>query len=292
MEPNHEIPPEPPALPTPLTPPPVAPPPPPAEVFFGVNSGRITFREFRWGGSFLNAIIALLFSRLGTKFPNSTDDPNVPSLRRYRVGFDQFPPEVAERFEQKLPELRSLGFDGFVFHRIVDVNNSTWIYTATAAHSSGNAWVRLHHRIWTTPNPARLHLFPMFLTRFTDGTWLWSSGGKPDLLAPKECETVFATGASASAIWDGHQRQVGEMSATKTVNPVSQGQVVIEAAEQHHAAVTAFHLARGVFVQPSASQQMADEGLRRQLGDAAFGQIRNPEVLAEVEKLQTKRLQK
>ena len=100
------------------------------------------------------------------------DDPNVDSLTPFEVPADQIPVEIHERFKPLTEELAALGFQSPVYHAIHDRFHQTKIYWASFLHSSGQAWARIHHRIWTLPHPPRMPLFPVFLTAFQDGRFL------------------------------------------------------------------------------------------------------------------------
>src|SRR6185503_6312305 len=102
----------------------------------------------------------------------------------FEVHETAIPSDVQALFQPVAQELALLGFHSPVYHVIRDASHSTLICWATFAHASGQAFARIHYRQWTHPRPQRVYLFPVFYSAFTDGTFLASTAGKPDMATP------------------------------------------------------------------------------------------------------------
>src|SRR5437899_7342517 len=154
--------------------------------FYQVDSTKVSLREYWWGSRSPLVIIGWILKWLRVRIPSSTDDANTDSTIPFVT--PALPLEVQSLFAPLTQELSQLGFYDPVFHVIYDAGSSTTLYWATFLHTSGQHLARIHHRAWgrvVRPKPV---LFPMFITGFTDGTFLVSSSGKPDMAAPETLE--------------------------------------------------------------------------------------------------------
>jgi Zn-dependent protease len=223
-------------------------------MFYKIDSSRITLREYSWGTPFLLLPLAWLSKVLRIQLPASTDDPNVDSLVPFQVSADDLPDEVRAKFAPLEWDLTQCGFQRPVYHAVIDTENASKNYFCTTLHPSGQALARLHYRVWTFTKTPREFLFPTFITSYQDGTFLVSSAGKPDMLAPPSCRIHRHVGAEVGDLWRGHQQQMQQDLLTKAVIPIRDQEELRSALERHHAAVRDFHLARGVFVPPTPAQ--------------------------------------
>src|SRR5207302_3118454 len=133
--------------------------------------------------------------------------------------------EVRERIEPLRRELESLGFSRPIYHLIHQPLLYTHTYWATFLHPSGRAVARIHHRVWSHPNTFRTHLFPVFLTEMNDGSFIVSSGGKPDLIAPASVQVHHEKGATARDLWELHQRRLSDLYAGSVRRVDTQDQI-------------------------------------------------------------------
>ena len=255
--------------------------------FYKIDSTRFSFREYWWGSRSPAVLLAWLTKLLRIPVPCSSDDPNVESLQAFEVAEESLPEEIRARFHPLVQELVGCGFHSPVFHALTDAYHSTTIYLATFCHSSGQALARIHHRLWTKPRPPRLHLFPMFLSAFTDGTFLWSTAGKPDMPVPRSIRVNRVLGARASGLWAAHQEQHMKETMAKALVPVRYRAELLAVIEQHHAAVRDFHLRRRVFVAMTEAEQQSAAALTQAQAAETAG-LPHALVLAELDRLQQK----
>src|SRR5882724_4025397 len=150
--------------------------------FYQVDSAKVSLREYWWSTRSPLVIIGWILKWLRVRIPSSTDDANTESTLSFIT--PELPADIEAMFTPLTQELAQLGFCDPVFHVIYDAGSSTTLYWATLRHTPGQHFARIHHRAWgraTKPKPV---LFPMFMTRFADGTFLVSSAGKPDMATP------------------------------------------------------------------------------------------------------------
>lgn len=260
-------------------------------VFYKIDSTKVTYEEYRWGNSPVNAGLGWLLSKCGVKFPSSTDDPNVESLAPFEAHETAIPTEVQEQFQPVAQELALLGFHSPLFHVIRDASNSTLICWATFPHVSGQAFARIHYRAWTHPRPPRIYLWPVFYSAFTDGTFLTSTAGKPDMAAPPAVRVNRLRGAGATELWQSHwARLQGEASAGRAVLTAMTADDVRALSERVHVEHRDFHLRRGVFKLVSGAEQQQAAAFQQSVAAAVqAGGGEHAEVLAEMDRLQNKK---
>ena len=256
--------------------------------FYKVDSTRFSFQEYWWGTQSPLVIFGWLSKILKIQVSGSMDDPPVESLGAHEVGYEALPETVRNKFEPLTTELAALGFHSPIFHAINDRFHNTVIYWASFCHNSGQAFARIHHRIWSAPHPPRTYLFPMFVSAFTDGTFLTSSAGKPDSAAPAAVRTNRKIGASASALWTSHQEELKRELATKTPQPVQEVEQCRSVAELYHRTLRDFHLKRKAFRPMTPAEEKQTETMEQIARACESGGLQHPEVLAEMHKLQEK----
>ncbi len=245
--------------------------------FYEIDSTRISFKEFLWWHKSPLVLISWLNKISKVRTPCSSDDPNTDSTLPFIV--PPLPPETESAFAPLASEFATLGFIDPVFHQINDPVTRTTVNWATYRHESGNYFARIHQRIWHASARANRALFPMFFTEFSDGTFLVSSAGKPDMDTPRTVEMNRMPRATVNALWEKHVALTAARANGKVVVPVTSPEDVIAATERHHILLRDFNLARGVFKAPSAEEQARAESHR------ASG-VKYPEILVELEKLQ------
>ena len=248
--------------------------------FYKIDSTRVSHLEFWWWHKSPLVIISRLMKWLRIPTPCSSDDPNTESTLPFVV--ESLPPEIATRFEPLANDLAALGFHDPVYHAIEDAGTRATIYWATFRHESGQHFARIHNRVWhQAQNPNRA-LFPMFFTAFTDGTFLVSSAGKPDMAAPRTVQMNRVYRAPTARLWERHQQLLAKISERKLISPVRSREDLIALTERHHALVRDFHLARGVFRLRTTEEQSQADSFVASVGRAEAAGLENAAVLAEL----------
>ncbi|PYJ01901.1 MAG: hypothetical protein DME25_17290, partial [Verrucomicrobia bacterium] len=254
--------------------------------FYAIDSAQVSHREYWWGTRSPAVLLGWLLKWLRIRIPSSTDDPNVDSTLPFVV--EALPPEVALRFQTPAQELAALGFVEPVYQIIRDAGSSTTIYWATFRHHSGQHFARIHQRIWHQARRADRGTFLSLFTAFTDGTFVVSSSGKPDLAAPPTVHVQRLRGATASALWEAHLLLVAEQ-ANKMVQATRTREELLAIAEQHHVLLRDFPLARGVFRQRTVTEQGQADAFAATVAQAGAAGLEHADVLAELERLQLRK---
>ena len=252
--------------------------------FYEIDSTHVSLREYWWGSKSPLVVIGWLLKLLRIRIPSSSDDPNTDSTLPFVV--ESLPPEIAVGFEPLTHELTALGFLDPVYHVIHDPGTRTTVYWATFRHESERCFARIHQRIWQQAAKSNRGLFPMFFTAFTDGYFLVSSAGKPDMAAPSAVQMNRMYRAKATRLREAHQRLADQAGARKMVAPVKSREDVIEMTERLHLLVRDFHLARGVFRPRTAEEQAKADTFATSVAQARAGGLEHAEILAEMQKLQ------
>lgn len=248
--------------------------------FYGLNSARVTLKEYAWGNPAVLLPLALLVKLLRIPVPASVDDPPIRDLEPFEV--QELPESERERLAPLQAELAALGFVDPLYHRIEDPLHVTLINWITLRHISGKAWVRIHSRLWSynQRTKERSRLFPIFFTELEDGSFVVSSSGKPDMLAPPSWIMNRQPGLPTAQLWELHQKT---LAAAKTGSrAVPDLQSVREALAREHAAATRFHLQRGVFTELSGTEQRCAARALAPEGRQAGFTIEDAAVIAEI----------
>jgi len=252
--------------------------------FYKIDSTKVSHLEFLWWHKSPLVLISWINKWLRVPIPCSSDDPNTESTLPFVV--EALPPDIATGFEPLANELAALGFFDPVYHVIYDSGLRTTICWATFRHESGNHFARIHQRMWqmaAKPNRGR---FPMFFTAFTDGTFLVSSAGKPDMATPKTVQMNRLQGATTTRLWNRHQQLLAKVSERKLIAPVHSREDLVELTERHHILLRDFNLERGVFRPRTETEQAEADTFDQRVAEAKASGLENAEVLAELEKLQ------
>jgi len=252
--------------------------------FYEIDSTRVSLKEYWWGTKSPAVLIGWAIKFLRIRIPSSSDDPNTESTLPSVV--DQAPSEVFSAFASLASELAALGFLDPVYHVIHDPGTRTTVYWATYRHESGNSFARIHQRVWQQAQKANRGLFLMFFTEFTDGTFLVSSSGKPDMAAPASIEMQRLPRAKCDLLWQKHARLLERRAQQKNIAPVKSQADLIAATERHHILTRDFHLARGVFRPRNQQEQAKADSYAAAVEQGRASGVRNPEIIAELEKLQ------
>ncbi|MDB6122835.1 MAG: hypothetical protein JWQ71_1828 [Pedosphaera sp.] len=258
-------------------------------MFYKIDASRISFREYWWGSPLAAIFVAWSIKLFRRQIPCSSDDPNVDSLQAHELLNVPLPQDVLLKFQPLIEELRAYGFHSPVFHEMIDPFHSTKIYFANFCHESGQTFARIHYRIWSSPYPPRIHLFPIFISSFTDGTYLVSTAGKADMAAPRTCRINRKLKAAPHTLWQSHQQELAKEIMRKAVVPVRNELELRVAMEKYHVEVRDFHLRRGVFKEMSGTEQQQATNKAESLSAYRASGLQHPEVMAELHLLQTKR---
>jgi Zn-dependent protease len=252
--------------------------------FYKIDSTRVSFREYLWWHKSPLVIIPWMMKLFRVPTDCSSDDPNCESTLPCVA--EGLPAEIAPGFEPLAAELDALGFRDPVYHVIHDDGSRTTIYWATFRHESGNHFARIHQRLWHQAQMSNRGLFPMFFTAFTDGTFLVSSSGKPDMAAPKTVIMNRMYRAPVGRLWQKHQQLLEKASERKLISPVRSPDDLIQLTERHHVLVRDFHVARGVFHVRTEAEQAQADSFAATVAQAQASGLENAEVLAELQRLQ------
>ncbi len=252
--------------------------------FYEVDSTRVSHREYWWGSKSPLVIIGWLIKWLHIRIPGSSDDPNTDSTLPFVVA--SLPPKILAGFEPPTQELMKLGFSDPVYHAIHDPGTRTTIYWATFRHESEKYFARIHQRTWQQASKSNRGLFPMFFTVFTDGTFLVSSAGKPDMVAPETVQMNRMYRAKSGALWEAHQQLTARLTDRRMIAPVRSREDLVNLTEQHHRLVRDFHLARGVFRPRTTGEQAKADAFTASVDQARASGLGHAEILAEMQKLQ------
>ena len=252
--------------------------------FYEIDSTRISFKEFLWWHKSPIVLIPWLNKLFKVRMPCSSDDPTTDSTLPFVV--PQLSPETESAFAPLAAELSALGFIDPVYHQIHDPGTRTTVIWATYRHESGNYFARIHQRIWLMTAKPNRALFPMFFTEFSDGTFLVSSSGKPDMDEPRTIAMNRMPGATTGALWEKHVALAGERAKGKAIVPVTSQADVIAATERHHILTRDYHLARGAFRLRSSEEQASVDRYATTVEQGRASGVKHPEILAELDKLQ------
>ncbi|HXI68723.1 MAG TPA: hypothetical protein VNN22_00020 [Verrucomicrobiae bacterium] len=255
--------------------------------FYEIDSTKVSHLEYWWGTKSPLVFIGWLVKWLHIRIPSSTDDPNSASTLPFIV--ESLPVEIATGFEPVTKELTGLGFLDPVYHLIHDPGTRTTVYWATFRHESGNYFARIHQRFWQQSQKPDRGLFLMFFTPFADGSFFVSSSGKPDMAAPDNVQMNRMFRAPSTRLWARHQQLVAQLSGGKMVQPVRSHEDLVALTEQHHVLVRDFHLTRKVFRLRTTEEQGKADAFAANVAAAQAGGLENPEVMAELKKLQEKK---
>jgi hypothetical protein len=253
-------------------------------VFYGIDSRRVTPAEYRWGTPAALMPLVVLLKLLRVKLPSSTDDPNVESLAAFEVAPSELSAEDRDRLAPMVAEWSRLGFVETLHHRIVDPLHATRIVAATLCHASGIAVARAFSRVWSHTHPAKERSFPLLLSALSDGGFLLSTAGKPDLAAPPSCLVNRRVDAAPEALWRSHRDALLRLVPDREARLASGVEETRALLERHHAALRDFHLARGVF-SPLAPWQKERQAAA--IADIAAQTTRFPEEIQEIARLQS-----
>ena len=253
--------------------------------YYEIDSTRVSAREYWWGTKNpLVLLLGMLLKLFRVRIPSSSDDANVDSTLGCIV--ENLPPEIATRFTSMTGELAVNGFCDPVFHVIEDFGTQTRIYWATFRHTSGQCCARIHHRTWGKAQKHDRGVFPLFFTGFSDGSFLLSSSGKPDVAAPSNIQMNRMPSAPLAKLWAKHQQLADASSLSKGIVRIHHRSEIIEASERLHLLQRDFHLARGFFRLRTEKEQAQTEVFSAAVEHARTSGIEYPEAMAELTRLQ------
>lgn len=249
--------------------------------FYQVDSRKVSLKDLWWGWA---------AKLLRIRIKCSIDDPNVDSTLQFL--FTGLPSDIETLFAPLMQEIGQLGFFDPIFHIIYDGGTSTTWYWATFRHTSGQHFARIHHRVWSRATPLKPVAVPMFMTRFADGSFLVSSAAGADFAAPDTVQVARKKGAKVDALWSLHQQKTFEISGRKMIQPVNSRDELVYACEDLHVLLRDFYLACGVFAPRTGTEDTKAKELTAKVQEIRAQGYENPEVLLELDRLQTKKTSK
>lgn len=264
-------------------------PPPPLKVFYKINSFRVTLREYAHGLDAIRMVPAVLLHKLfRIPLASSSDDLTCHTLEPFEIAQEDFPQDVYEKMLPLLREMEDTGFTIVSYHDIDDGLHLTRTFLVTLINpASPHIVARVHLRIWLVREPARIALFSEFITRFGDGTFLWTVSSKPDWLSPPTIQVIRRPDLAPSVLLKIHEDALGNKSRDGSYLSSSATDLVTarEVTESHHAALRDFHLHRGVFVPRTESDQAQAMRVEQLMHEGN----RHAAVLIELERTQKRR---
>ncbi len=257
--------------------------PPPLKIFYKINSFRVTLREYAHGLDAIRMVPAVLLHKLfRIPLASSSDDLTCHTLAPFEIPQGDFPQDVYEKMSPLLREMEDLGFTIVSYHDIDDGLHLTRTFLVTLINpASPHIVARVHLRIWLIREPARIALFSEFITRFGDGTFLWTVASKPDWLSPPTIQVIRRTDLAPSILLKIHE----DALATRPSNVATDEGGAREVTEAHHATLRDFHLHRGVFVPRTESDQAQAMRVEQLMHEGN----RHAAVLIELERTQKRR---
>lgn len=258
--------------------------------FYRIDPSRVTMREHLYSGWSM-APVLFLHKILRVPITVSSDDPAVDSLRPFVVPISAFEPSVATRITPLIAQLIELGFDDPVYHHVNDRLQLVTINYATMRHVTGApAIARVHNRNWYVRHPPRSTTYVEFITRYMDGTGLWSLAERADIDRPATFRMNRHVGATSAVLWASHQQQMQrDIAAARVPAPVGDHEQMLAMIDWQHDVVVRHHQSRGVFAPLTDADRAhlsASEARRIEAGQAG---AHHADVLAQLEKLQSKR---
>lgn len=259
--------------------------------FYEVDSTRASAREIWWASKRnpLAFAIVSLRSWLRVRTPMASDDAIVDSTIPFVV--ESLSEELLRHFEPLAAQLNALGFVDPVYHCISGLESDTHIYWATFRHESGKHLARIHNRYWDRLAKRERGLYPIFITEFIDGTFLFSSTEREAAVAPAAILMNGKPGATTSDLWKAHLQKVEKFSQTKMIQGVHTHAEMIEESERLHILQRDFHLGRGYFRQRTEQENLAVEMVKSRVAEARAQGANNPDVLGEIARLEEQKPQ-
>ncbi len=266
---------------------------PQAGRFYRVDSSRGSFVELWRDTRSPMVLFAWLSKLLRIKLPGSVNDPNVASLHPFQVADEAveetIPLSVLQKFEPVVRELTDLGFGPPVYFFIDDRFHNSRTVQAAMLHRDGRCVARISHRVEGFQG-TKTHFFTEFLSAFTCGTFLWSSSARAQLLAPPACRLNWKPKASTSQLWVSHRQAMDSAAASgEFILSIHGRDEMLGVLERHHEAVRDFQLQRGLFSSMQGEDLAQAEVLDKNLEKAGQRQMRYPEIMTHLDRLQKKK---
>ena len=262
----------------------------PVGSFYRVDSSRASFGELRRDAGSLIAAMFLWVSKLARiKLPGSVNDPNVESLEPYGVDPQSIPSDVVARITEMAGQLRPAGFEPVGWYAIIDLFHVTRLYFALLAHPSGATAARVMYRTEGTASTPKVHAHVDFFTALSDGQFLWSTSAKAYLDAPQGCLLNAQPLMEPALLWASHRQQLDVLRTDRRITVAAPTETAPALLERFHATVRDDRLRRRVFAPMSRDEMERAAAADTFRAGAVAGALRDPEILAELDKLQNKR---
>lgn len=261
----------------------------PVGTFYRVDSSRASFGELLRDAGASTVWLVWITKLLRVKLPGSVNDPNVQSLAPFETDPATLPPEVVARITPTVEQLRSRGFTPVAWYSIVDLFHASRLHFALLSHTSGSGLARVAFRTEGTSVPPKSHFHVEFITELADGRFLWSTSAKAYLDAPRECVLNAQPKMEPALLWTTHQQRLDTLRVDQRVAAVRNPADPRELLERHHAVVRDDRLRRRLFAPMSRDELERAAAVDQYRVGAATGQLREADVLAELDKLQNRK---
>ncbi len=264
----------------------------PKQEYFKLDYSRATMKEHLFEYPILAPIlipVALVNRVFRFSTGGSTDDPPVRKLQLCEISNDQIPEFHRNKLDPIVRNVVDLGFKQAFTYLIEDPLHTTTSVWMTFVHPDGNSFARVQCRQWRGNPVQDRGCYPVFVTEFRDGTFLASTAAPPDLIAPPGCIINRRKKKKPDVLWESHQKYLREKCGDKLVRSNRTAEEVRSATERLHQMHTDFHLQRGVFKPLEAKDFKKLEEASQKVVRARSSGLQNPEVIAELEKIQEKK---
>ncbi|HMC64980.1 MAG TPA: hypothetical protein VKI65_08565, partial [Gemmataceae bacterium] len=169
------------------------------------------------------------------------------------------PEDIRSKFAPLVRDLSGLGFREPIYHSIADPLHASHSYWASFVHASGQAWGRIHCRIWSGQGKDRVYLYPVFFTEFDDDSLLITTAAKQSMVPPPGTRAVSQVGADCQGLWERHGAE-RERDFQLRPRRIANQHELRAAVERLHGRVRDYLLDRGIFQPLSEAEQQRLQG--------------------------------
>lgn len=264
----------------------------PNQEYFKVDYNKAKMKEHLFEEPWAAPIILpIVLTRKLLRIPasGSTEDPPIRKLGLCNCSREEIPEFHKKKLQPILLEMIKLGFQETQTYLIEDPLHKTTSVWVMFSHGEGNSFARVQCRQWRGNAKQDRGCFPSFITEFRDGTFLVSTSGSPDLVPPPGCSVNRLKKKKPEKVWESHQKLLKEKYGDRLIRPAHSAREISEASERLHGLHTEFHLQRGLFQPLNDKDVKKFQEATEKIVKARDSGMENPEVIAELQKLQEKK---
>lgn len=217
-------------------------------MYYRINSRRVSYREFRTGHNPLVAGLNWLVLRLPVHIPGSSDYPAVDDLAPFISRKAGIPPAIVARFEPLHRELAQLGFQGTLFHHVLDPVQHNETYFASFVHRSNVTVARAQYRRAEATAPIREFSHVEFITALKDGVFVVTSNSGGDLSTNGKVRMEYRKRAPLDELWNRHRERLEAPDVRGQMERFADPKALLESVHRYHATAAQALVARKVFV--------------------------------------------